>query len=120
MPGPHHITVDEIDAPVRVEVDGTVVAESDRARVLREGSITPRYYLPREDVKTELLEPTDASTTCPFKGNASYWSLVIDDTTHENLVWSYERPLPGMESITEHLCFYNERVDLYVDGELQT
>jgi uncharacterized protein (DUF427 family) len=120
MTSAHQITVDDVQGLVRVEVDGTIVAESDRARVLREGSITPRYYLPREHVKTELLVTTDTSTTCPFKGDASYWSLVIDDTKHDDIVWSYETPIPGMEPITGLMSFYNERVDLYVNDELQS
>jgi uncharacterized protein (DUF427 family) len=118
-PNPHHITVEQVDEVVRVEVDGTVLAESSRARVLREGPIVPRYYFPRDDVKTELLVATDNSSTCPFKGDASYWSVVLDDVHHKNLVWSYETPIPGMEPIAELLSFYNERVDLYVGGELQ-
>ena len=116
---PHHISVDDVGDIVRVEVDGTVVAESSRARVLREGSIVPRYYFPRDDVKMELLVPTENSSTCPFKGDASYWSVVLDGVEHKNLVWSYETPIPGMESITALLSFYNERVDVYVGGELQ-
>ncbi|MEX1007105.1 MAG: DUF427 domain-containing protein [Acidimicrobiia bacterium] len=116
---PHHITVEDVDDVVRVEVDGTVLAESSRARVLREGAITPRYYFPPDDVNTEFLVATDNSSTCPFKGDASYWSVVLGDVHHKNLVWSYEAPISGMEPITELLCFYNERVDLYVGGELQ-
>ncbi len=116
---PHHISVDDVGDLVRVEVDGTVLAESSRARVLREGSIVARYYFPRDDVKMELLVPTDNSSTCPFKGDASYWSVVLDGVEHKNLVWSYETPIPGMEPITALLSFYNERVDLYVGGELQ-
>jgi uncharacterized protein (DUF427 family) len=116
---PHRITVDDVDDVVRVEVDGTVLAESSHARVLREGAIVPRYYFPRDDVKMELLAPTDNSSTCPFKGDASYWSAVLDGVEHKNLVWSYETPIAGMEPITALLSFYNERVDLYVGDELQ-
>jgi uncharacterized protein (DUF427 family) len=116
---PHNITVDEVGDTVRIEVDSTVVAESSRARVLREGTIVPRYYFPREDVKQELLVESDLSTTCPFKGNASYWSLVLDDKRYDGLVWSYEDPIPGMEPITGLLSFFNERVDVFVGGERQ-
>ena len=119
MTGAHHITVEDVAGTVRVEVDGTVVAESERARVLREGSITPRYYLPRVDVKMELLEATDTSTRCPFKGEASYWSLLVDDRRHDDIAWSYEDPIPGMETIAGLVCFYNERVELVVAGEPQ-
>jgi len=117
---PHHITVDDVAEPVRIEVNGAIVAESSRALVLREGTITPRYYLPREDVKSELLVESDLSTTCPFKGNASYWSLVLDDKRYDGLVWSYQEPIPGMEPIAGLLSFFNERVDVFVGGELQS
>ena len=69
-----------------VEVDGVVVARTERARVLREGSLPPRYYLPREDVRTDLLVATAHTTRCPFKGDASYWSLELAGTRRENLV----------------------------------
>ena len=117
---PHHITVDDVGETVRIEIDGTVVAESSRARVLREGPITPRYYFPREDVKNEWLVESDLSTTCPFKGDASYWSLVLDGKRYDGLVWSYQAPISGMEPITGLLSFFNERVDVFVGGELQT
>jgi uncharacterized protein (DUF427 family) len=117
---PHHITVEDVAETVRIEVGGTVVAESSRARVLREGTITPRYYFPREDVKNEWLVESDLSTNCPFKGDASYWSLVLDGKRYDGLVWSYQAPISGMEPITKLLSFFNERVDVFVGGELQT
>jgi uncharacterized protein (DUF427 family) len=117
--GAHRITVADAPVHVRIDVDGVTVAESSRPRVLREGSLPPRYYLPRDDVRTELLVPTDTSTTCPFKGQASYWSLEIDGRRHDDLVWSYESPIPEMTEITGMLCFFDERVDMYVDGERQ-
>ena len=113
----HRITVSEPVIAVRVDVDGVVVAETARARVLREGGLPPRYYLPREDVRTELLVATEHTTTCPFKGDASYWTLELEDARHENIVWSYETPIASMPEIAGLLCFYNERVVLVVDGE---
>jgi len=113
-PHPHHITVTEVDEVVVVTVGGTVVAESARARVLREGQLPPRYYLPAEDVRTDLLSRTDTSTTCPFKGAASYWSLELDGERHEDLVWSYEAPIPEMTEIAGLLSFYNDRVEITV------
>jgi uncharacterized protein (DUF427 family) len=65
----------------------------------------------------ELLVSTDHATTCPFKGDASYWTLVLDDARHENIVWSYEEPIDALPEIAGLLCFYNERVDLVVDGD---
>jgi uncharacterized protein (DUF427 family) len=116
MPTGHTITITPAAARVEVRVDGTLVAQSDRATVLEETGLPPRYYLPRDDVRTELLHPTSHTTTCPFKGEASYWSLTIGDDVQENLVWSYEHPIPDAAEIAGLLCFYNERVDLVVDG----
>jgi uncharacterized protein (DUF427 family) len=113
----HRITVSEPVVAVRVEVDGVVVADTTRARILREGGLPPRYYLPREDVRMELLVTTAHATNCPFKGDASYWTLEHDHGRHENIVWSYETPLDSLPEIAGLLCFYNERVDLVVSGD---
>jgi uncharacterized protein (DUF427 family) len=91
-----------------------VVAESASVRVLHEGSLPPRYYFPRDDVRTELLVRTDTSTTCPFKGAASYWTLELDDRRHDDIVWSYEAPIPEMAEIAGLLCFYNDRAEIVV------
>src|SRR5215510_7825392 len=116
MTDAHTITVDALEGKARVEIDGTVVAESDDVQVLREGSLRPRYYFAREHVRMDLLEPTDTTTRCPFKGDASYWSAITDDgTRHDDVVWSYETPIDGMEAIAGRLCFYDERVTLLVD-----
>jgi uncharacterized protein (DUF427 family) len=114
-PHPHRITVTQVPGIVRVEVEGTIVAESSRARVLHEGSLPPRYYLPRDHVRTDLLVATETSTTCPFKGAASYWTLALDGRRHEDIVWSYETPIPEMAEIAGLLSFYNERVDIVLD-----
>ena len=114
----HRITVSQAVVSVRVEVDGVVVADTAHARVLQEGALPPRYYLPRDDVRDELLVPTDLATTCPFKGDASYWTLELDGATHDNIVWSYADPIPEMREIEGLLCFFNERVTLHVRDEL--
>ena len=113
----HRITVSEPNVTVRVEVDGVIIADTQQARVLQEGSYVPRYYVPRADVRTDLLVPTDLSSTCPFKGDASYWHLELEGTRHENLVWCYEDPIPAMAEIAGLLCFYNERVEIRVSSE---
>jgi uncharacterized protein (DUF427 family) len=115
----HRITISPSDLHVEVHVDGEKVADSDRPVLLDETGLPTRYYLPREDVRTELLTPTSRETTCPFKGEASYWSLALGDEVHENLVWSYETPIPDAEGITGLMSFYNERVDIVVGGEKQ-
>ncbi|MEM7274570.1 MAG: DUF427 domain-containing protein [Actinomycetota bacterium] len=101
---------------VVVRVDGVIVAESRRASILYETGLPPRYYLPPEDVRTELLTPTTTSTGCPYKGVARYWSVTVEGTIHDDLVWGYDEPLPESADVAGLLCFYNERVELTVDG----
>ena len=108
----HKITIVSADAHVEVKLRGQTVAESDRAIRLDETGMPARYYFPRDDVRTDLLEATAQRSTCPFKGQASYWSVKLGDDVYENVVWSYETPIPGAAEIAGLLCFYNERVDL--------
>jgi len=104
---------------VRVEVDGKTIAETNRPVLLFETGLPTRYYIPKLDVRMDLLEATDTITHCPYKGDASYWNLRLGDTTYRDFVWAYPRPIPEIPKIENLLCFYNEKVDLYVDGELQ-
>lgn len=104
---------------IKVEINGVIVAESRRPHLLFETGLPVRYYLPPEDVHMEMLNPTSASTRCPYKGVASYWSVTVGEQELRNIVWSYQDPIPECPKITGLLCFYNEKVDLYVDGELQ-
>ena len=76
-----------------------------------------RYYLPKDDVRMDLLQPTSFHTTCPFKGEASYWSAEVGGTRHDGIVWAYEEPIAGAEAIAGHLSFYPDRVEVTVDGE---
>ena len=105
---------------VRVEIDGKVVAETRRPLLLFETGLPTRYYIPKQDVRMELLEPTTSVTRCPYKGVARYWSAGIGDKTIKDIVWSYPAPIPECPKIENLLSFYNERVDLYVDGVLQS
>jgi uncharacterized protein (DUF427 family) len=104
---------------VRVELDGVVLADSHSPRLLFETGLPARYYLPLSDLTTGLLVPSPKQTHCPYKGMAEYWSVQIGDTRHDNIVWIYRAPLPESQKIAGLACFYNERVDLYVDGVLQ-
>jgi uncharacterized protein (DUF427 family) len=104
---------------VRVELDGTVVAETHRPFLLFETGLPTRYYIPREDVRMHLLEPTETVSRCPYKGIASYWSVRLAERVSHDLVWCYPDPVPECPKVKGLLCFFNERVDLYVDGELQ-
>lgn len=103
---------------VVVEVDGVRVADSRSPRILFETSLPPRYYLPLTDVRMDLLRPSGTLTRCPYKGTASYWNLAIGDVEHEDLVWCYRSPVPESQKIAGLACFYNEKVDIYLDGEL--
>ena len=104
---------------VRVEVDGQTVADSTRPILLYETGLPTRYYIPTLDVRMDLLEPTDTHTSCPYKGIASYWSLKVGDKTYKDYVWAYPRPIAEITRIENLLSFYNEKVDIYVDGVLQ-
>ncbi|HEX9546199.1 MAG TPA: DUF427 domain-containing protein [Acidimicrobiales bacterium] len=104
---------------VRVDVDGVTVAESEQPRILFETGLPPRYYLPLPDVRLDLLTLSNAETHCPYKGMATYWHLDVNGKRYDNFVWIYRAPLPESQKIAGLACFYNEKVDLYVDGELQ-
>jgi uncharacterized protein (DUF427 family) len=104
---------------VRVDIDGVTVAESDQPRILFETRLPPRYYLPLTSVRMDLLRPSDHHTQCPYKGNASYWSVEVNGTLHENIAWTYPAPLAESLKIAGLVAFYNDRVDLSIDGVLQ-
>jgi len=113
----HTITITPSDVHVEVWVEGQKIAESDRPVLLDETGLPRRYYLPRDDVRMDLLRPTTFESTCPFKGQASYWSLDVGDKSFDGIVWSYEHPIAGAEPIAGLLSFYNDRVDLRTDEE---
>jgi uncharacterized protein (DUF427 family) len=119
MTSGHQITITPADAHVEVTLGGVKLADSAQAMLLAETGLPARYYLPRQDVRTELLRPTSSQTTCPFKGQASYWSADVAGEVHEDVVWSYESPIPEAAGIAGLMCFYNDRVELAVDGVLQ-
>ncbi|MFE4874076.1 DUF427 domain-containing protein [Streptomyces sp. NPDC056682] len=114
-----HKRVDAISSSrhVQVEIGGTVVADTHRPVLLFETGLPTRYYLPREDVRLDLFEPTDHSTGCPYKGTAEYWSWSGEAELPPNIVWSYPDPLPAVGAVQSLLAFYNETVDITVDGE---
>ena len=112
----HEITTHRADLHVEVRVDGETVAESDRPLLLEETGLPTRYYLPREDVRMDRFRATSFHSTCPFKGEASYWSIDVGGTTHDGIMWSYEQPKEGREDIAGLVAFYSERADVLVDG----
>ncbi len=101
---------------ITVTLDGVVLAESARAHLLFETGLPTRYYIPKVDVRMDLLTPTETETACPYKGWANYWSVDVDGSIHEDLAWAYRTPLPESKDVAGLVCFYNEKVDLDIDG----
>jgi uncharacterized protein (DUF427 family) len=115
----HRVDVLESSRHVKVSVNGEVVAETDRPVVLFETGLPPRYYIPPEDVRKDVLVASDKHTQCPYKGIASYHSVEVGGETEENVIWHYPEPIAAAEKIRGNLSFFNEKVDLEVDGEPQ-
>jgi uncharacterized protein (DUF427 family) len=105
----HQITITPTGRHVEVFLGGEKLASSDRAVVLAETGLPDRYYLPPEDVRTDLLRPTGTKTTCPYKGDACYWSAEVGGQLHKDVVWSYPDPIPAAAGIAGLLCFWTER-----------
>jgi uncharacterized protein (DUF427 family) len=115
---PQH-RVDAIASSRRVEVsfEGQLLASSARPHLLFETGLPVRYYVPSEDVNFPLLEPSDLVTRCPYKGTARFWSVLGAGKGGRNVAWSYLDPIPENPKIKDLVAFYNERVDIDVDGE---
>ena len=114
----HRVDVLHSSRQVRVFVDGQVVADSKNPRLLFETNLPVRYYLPKLDVRMDLLSGTDTSSVCPYKGTAEYWSVRANGETHTDLVWGYRDPVPEAAKIAGLVCFYNEKVDIEIDGQM--
>ncbi|MCO1655111.1 DUF427 domain-containing protein [Pseudonocardia humida] len=114
----HRIEVLAGSRPVRVELDGHVLAESAHPTLLFETLLPVRYYLPVADVRVELV-PSATRTGCPYKGEAVYFSPVVDGRERADLAWSYPDPLPESSRVRDLVCFYTERLDVVLDGERQ-
>jgi uncharacterized protein (DUF427 family) len=112
IPGPDHpITIEHSSDRVVVKVAGRVVAETRDALTLREASHPPVHYIPRKDVDMALLQRTDHSTYCPYKGDCSYFSIPLGGERSANAVWTYETPYAAVAAIRDYLAFYPDRVD---------
>ncbi|CAD6563173.1 DUF427 domain-containing protein [Paraburkholderia sabiae] len=112
IPGPDHpITIERNPSRVVVIVAGRTVADTRSALTLREAHYPPVFYVPRKDVDMTLLERTDHSTYCPYKGDAAYFSIPSGGERAVNAIWTYESPFPAVEPIRDHLAFYHDRVD---------
>jgi uncharacterized protein (DUF427 family) len=104
---------------VRIELDGVTVAESGQPRILFETGLPARHYIPITDTRVDLLRPTQTQSHCPYKGTATYWSVDTGKAVHEDVAWMYRTPLPESQKIAGLVCFFDEKVDVYLDGELQ-
>ncbi len=120
-PGPDHpITLTPNPHRVRIRYDNHVLGDTRRAITLQEANLSPVQYVPREDFESAWLSRTDKVTHCPYKGDASYYSLFVNGDLSENVVWSYENPYPAMEAIRGHLAFYTDKIDVYeVEDEIE-
>jgi uncharacterized protein (DUF427 family) len=115
IPGPNHpITVEENPAHVTVTLGGRVIAETDRALELREASYPAVQYIPLSDVDPAVLADSDHESYCPFKGDASYYSLAVNGHEVENAVWTYRAPYESVASIADHVAFYPDKVEIAV------
>jgi len=107
----HPITIERAPTTVRVLFEGHEIADSDDVLVLREASYPPVYYFPRDDVRMLFLRRTDKVTHCPYKGDASYFTIYRDANVIENAVWSYEDPFSSVGQIGNRVAFYPEHVE---------
>ncbi len=111
-PGPDHpIKITPNPHRVRVMLGGFIVAETTQALTLQEATLPAVQYIPREDVRMDLLDPTDHRTHCPYKGDASYFTVNGGGLVRENAAWSYEDPATAVAAIEKHVAFYPEKVD---------
>lgn len=115
----HRVDVHRSSRHVVVRHDGAVIAESDRPWMLFETGLPARYYLPPEDVRTDLLKRSETVSQCPYKGDGQHWHLTVEgNLTVEDAGWSLPDPLGEAEQVAEHICFYPNKVDVEVNGEL--
>ncbi len=119
LPGPDHpITLEPSRARMRATFDGHLIADTGDALILREAGYKPVCYFPTDDVEMGYLAKTDHTTYCPYKGDASYWSIYMDGRLAENAAWGYEAPYPAVAAVKGRVAFYPNIVDVYeLDGD---
>jgi uncharacterized protein (DUF427 family) len=115
----HRVDILESSRHVKISLNGEVLAETGRPKILFETGLPPRYYIPPEDVREDVFVGSEKTTRCPYKGVASYWSVEVGGERVEDLIWSYQDPIPEAAKVEGLLCFFNEKVDLEIDGEEQ-
>jgi uncharacterized protein (DUF427 family) len=115
IPGPDHpITIDPSPDRVIVRAGGATIADSTATLVLHEADYPPVRYIPLTDVDQALLASSDTSTYCPYKGDASYWSVTTEPGRGDDAVWTYTEPYAAVEPIRDHVAFYPNRVEITI------
>lgn len=114
---PHKILFSPFPRRIRATFAGETIVDSDRGMLLHESNILPVLYVPDEDVRTDLLRRTDHSTHCPFKGDATYWTIAVGDRVSENAVWGYEAPNEETAWLKGHVALYWDRIDRWYDED---
>jgi uncharacterized protein (DUF427 family) len=117
--GAHALTIVNSHAHLVVSVNDVVLADTYNPIVLLEGTLPPRYYLRPADVRRELLTMVRTTSHCPFKGDAKYYAARIGEHVVMDIAWVYDDPVPGAERIAGMIAFYNEKVDIDIDGDRQ-
>jgi uncharacterized protein (DUF427 family) len=114
LPGPDHpITITPAAGRWRAKYSGAVIADTEDALILKEAGYKPAVYFPRADVAMEYMARTERATNCPYKGDAAYYTLLMNGHIAENAVWTYEQPYPAMALIEGRLAFYPDKVEVY-------
>ncbi len=113
----YRFTFESYPSRVRAVFAGVTIADSDRVMVMQETRLAPVYYFPREDVRMDLMTRTSQHSLCPFKGNASYWTLAVGEREAENVLWSYEDPYQDASEIKDYVAFYSDRLDAWYEDE---
>src|SRR5215212_9978774 len=114
---PHTLYFEASPRRVRAVFNGETVADSRRVKLMHEAGLLPIYYFPEEDVRTDLLEESDRTTHCPFKGDASYWSVRLEDRVAENAVWTCPEPLDSAPPLRGYLAFYWRKMDHWYERD---
>ena len=116
----HKISATQTNWRVNVEFNGVTIADSSKAILFREGSMAPVYYFPREDVRMDLMRRSRHKTHCPFKGDASYWSLTVGEKSLRNVIWSYENAIEEVVSIKSLVAFYMDQLGATYDEDMHS
>lgn len=113
VPGPDHpISITPATTRIRVSAGGQVIAETAQALLLKEASYPEVFYIPRSDARMEMTTRTARVTHCPYKGDASYYSINAGDAVLDNAIWTYETPFAAVAEIKDHLAFYPDKVTI--------